>query len=121
MSGLTERANQYIEHSKTLETFEPAVGEFYEGDSGLCFILNKSEYLAIDKDVWDSWSEKVRNLFKVTFVGLCEVGIEILDDNTMPMPRQEFQVMAFNAAVIAATSLEVIEEGTPGPKLCECI
>ena len=117
MSGLEERANQYIEHSQDLQ---PVAGEFYEGVMGLAYFLTPDEYLLVEADAWAEMSEKARNLFKVTFLALCDVGIELLDENTCPMPRIEFQTMAFNVAAVAATSLDVIEANTPAPKLCAC-
>jgi len=116
MSGLEERANQYIDHS----TRTPKTGDIYENEDCLVYFLNSEELLKIDGDPWTTWSEKAKSLFKVTFLSLCEAGIEILDENTCPMPRSEFQTMAFNAAMIAAEALTHIEVDTPSPKLCEC-
>lgn len=106
MSGLEERANQYIEHSQDLP---PRFTEDMEYNM-----------FDVPDDLWACWSRQVKLLFNVTFPTLCEAGIEILDEDTMPMPKDQFETMAFNAAGLAASALDVIEKHGPVQKLCQC-
>jgi hypothetical protein len=107
MSGLEERANQYVEHSQDI----PAFVNHASADN----------MFGVSDDLWTGWTDKARLTFNISYLAICEAGIEILHENTCPMPKAEFAVLAMNTAAIAAESLTMVEKYGPGPKLCECI